>query len=767
MKKIILLLICAAMLMVCASAFDDIEDETTSHAVATLESMGLVTGTSQSAYSPSLTLTRAQVCTLMIRTKGLEKSVDGYVNQNLFNDVKNNMWHAGYVNLAYREGIINGYGNGYFGPDDHVTYGQFVTILLRLLGYTENDIGKLWPSDYIVFAADLGLDENIDLSANDTVSRGDAAILLYNTIMLKAKGANSEYYRSLGGYSSSVTVLVLDNGVSDSTAGDLYACVLGGSTAEMKYYHQENKLSDTFVGRLGSLLLNSAGKVIGFISDGEEYTEVVVDSAKLSGITDADGNVYKINSSVGVISEGSIYTYGTTGYIKVNSHANKSARFYYGDDGALEYIYLTTGTDISSTKTAVASSDAAVVEIEEALGISDSKYNIVKNGGRTDTAAIAMYDVAYYDDIANTLHISDYKITGYIDNASPSVSAAKTLTVSGCEAEVLQCAWDSLGAFTFGSYVTVLLTDNGYVAAVYPAEEVSQDMYGVLSKDGNSITLTGSGLTMKPNDINANTSLNGSLVKINTADSERVNCSGVAKTIKETDSLSIKEKTVGEIPLAAGCMVYEWGGSGYVYSLSGVFGESSDSLDEIYWTDTLDYKNVSFYHKNSLGYIDILLLNNVTGNYYEYGKLTLYKDENGISSDSGFTNAVTVTNGTYPKGSSKYICTISTGAGYSGIALTTYSKNYSKVSSVSKTTALKEVTADSFNLSDDGEWTVVTKEASIPVSDSVAVYFEATDKWQSGEEGILSALSSELEMTLYYDRTLENGAQIRIIVVNK
>ncbi|MBE6680056.1 MAG: S-layer homology domain-containing protein, partial [Ruminococcaceae bacterium] len=73
MKKYIKL-ICAAVL--CASlafsaaAFADISDEKTAEAVDTLWGMGLVSGTSATKYSPAQTLTRAQVCTMMVRAMG-------------------------------------------------------------------------------------------------------------------------------------------------------------------------------------------------------------------------------------------------------------------------------------------------------------------------------------------------------------------------------------------------------------------------------------------------------------------------------------------------------------------------------------------------------------------------------------------------------------------------------------------------------------------------------------------------------------------------
>lgn len=767
MKKLILLAICAALclaaLTVSVAAFVDIEDETTENAVATLESMGIVSGTSKTRYSPSLTLTRSQVCAMVIRAMGYENAVDSYVNQKLFTDVATNSWYAGYVNLAYKKNIISGYGNGKFGPEDEITYGQFVTIILRLLGYTESDIGKAWPADYIVFATDLEIDENVDLKANDKVNRGDAAILLYNAFMANSKGSQNEFYRTVGGYSSAVDVILLDN-AADSTAGDLFAFVIGNSGAEMKYYTQKNRIPDTFVGAHGSLLLNSAGKAIGFIRDGAKQEDIIIDSAKLNGITDDGGKVYKVDASTAVISEGSLYTYGQAGYLKVNSASKQPARFYYNDEGKIAYIYLTSGVSVSETVAVVALSDSPKEELEGALAL-EGEYKVVKNGGYTDTAAITMYDVAYFDTMSNTLRVSDRKLTGYIEYATPALSAAETITVYGCELKVLESAWDTLAAVKLFDRVTVLLTDNNYVAAVYPATAVEAEMFAVLSDDTNSATLVGSSLVLRPSDLNVSVTLGGSLVRLEALSSEKIKCTTVGKVITAKDKVDIANGTVGGKALAPGCSIFEWGGKGHVYSLDGEKGVASSDFDAVYFADTLDETHVSYYHCNSAGLVDLVLLTDVTGNYFEYGYLSYYPEEKGIvMSEKVSYPAMTVKNDKNQNESKKYICTVAKSGGYGGIALAAYNKSYSKVEDFVRLTLLKNVSVSDFYMNKNDEWYFKIGEGGIPVSGAIKVYLAPAGKWMSGEEALLYALGSDLKLNVYYDKRPETGAQVRVIV---
>ena len=55
-----------------------------------------------------------------------------------FDDVATTMWAAKYIQYCQSEGIIAGYGDGKFGPNDHLTGYQWATMLLRAVGYDEN-----------------------------------------------------------------------------------------------------------------------------------------------------------------------------------------------------------------------------------------------------------------------------------------------------------------------------------------------------------------------------------------------------------------------------------------------------------------------------------------------------------------------------------------------------------------------------------------------------------------------------------------------------
>lgn len=88
---------------------------------------GLFSGTTSINFSPDMSMSRGMMVTVLWR---LESSpvISGKVN---FNDVAPDAWYNDAVTWAAANEIVNGYGNGKFGPNDNITREQMATILHR------------------------------------------------------------------------------------------------------------------------------------------------------------------------------------------------------------------------------------------------------------------------------------------------------------------------------------------------------------------------------------------------------------------------------------------------------------------------------------------------------------------------------------------------------------------------------------------------------------------------------------------------------------
>lgn len=96
----------------------------------------LMNGTSATTFSPDMTTSRAMIATILWRMEG-SPVVDYFMT---FNDVDPDSWYGQAVRWAASEGIVTGYGNNQFGPDDPITREQMAAMLYRYAQHKDYDV---------------------------------------------------------------------------------------------------------------------------------------------------------------------------------------------------------------------------------------------------------------------------------------------------------------------------------------------------------------------------------------------------------------------------------------------------------------------------------------------------------------------------------------------------------------------------------------------------------------------------------------------------
>ena len=175
------------------SAFSDVTGEV-EHATAinVLAQLGVIGGYEDGTFKPDQNVTRAEMAKLVYVL--YTTFTDAGAGTVKFNDVKADNWAVGYISWCASKGIIGGYGDGNFGPSDNVTYDQALKMVCGALGYNEWDSAQ-WPTDVRMKAlSTLKLGEGIPetVKGSDKLTRAQVAQIMYNALDADMNETKSE-----------------------------------------------------------------------------------------------------------------------------------------------------------------------------------------------------------------------------------------------------------------------------------------------------------------------------------------------------------------------------------------------------------------------------------------------------------------------------------------------------------------------------------------------------------------------------------------------
>jgi len=113
--------------------FNDVDDNKWyAQAVKYLAEMGILQGYPDGAFKPEQGITRAEFITVVSRFNNLVP------DESSFSDVPESHWAHGYIAIAYNREWIIGYPDGSFKPNNKITRAEAITIISRMLGRKVN-----------------------------------------------------------------------------------------------------------------------------------------------------------------------------------------------------------------------------------------------------------------------------------------------------------------------------------------------------------------------------------------------------------------------------------------------------------------------------------------------------------------------------------------------------------------------------------------------------------------------------------------------------
>lgn len=111
------------------TGFSDTTDHWGTDIIATAKKMGIVHGYPDGTFKPNSPVTRAEIIVMLLNAQGINSGKAPVAN---LSDLDQTAWYAGAVNFAYENGVVSGYGDGTFGPHNHVTRGEVAKIALLI-----------------------------------------------------------------------------------------------------------------------------------------------------------------------------------------------------------------------------------------------------------------------------------------------------------------------------------------------------------------------------------------------------------------------------------------------------------------------------------------------------------------------------------------------------------------------------------------------------------------------------------------------------------
>lgn len=753
------------------SSFGDISDRETAVNADILRLMGVVSGTGGNQFNPNGTLTRAEFCTMVVKFMQQGDQVPIHATRTIFSDVTSKHWAQGYVNLAasltVKDGerevpLISGVGDGRFQPDEKITQAQAATILIRVLGYSSEQAGAVWPQSYMNLAESIGLSDGLPSDYNAALTRGQAAQLFVNALSCK-NGEGSDYYTTLGKAQEDTIILAVNVETDDGTSdGAIRTTANKESEAYLPAEGEGNPYA--LQGKRGALVLNDKDEIVTFVPDDSSATTIILSGdAQPSYVKASGGSQYTMSKDTLLYTadatEGKSYM---EGYSVLKSGTQITM---YSERGKIVAVYASGSASSIDSDAVVVMGSPSTAMFHQLTG-GATNFNIQKGRQTITMSQIQPYDVVTYDSMSNTLIVSDLRLTCIYENASPNSKAPTEIEVLGHTFEVLDSAWEMTGDYKVGDQVTLLLTADGKVAGMAaPSGKTRSTAIGMVDSGKATVFLPNGGTLELSGTISNADNLADQLVTISSGAKGKISASKLSSKSTSGQFL-VEEGKLGSYTVSAGVQIYEQVSGGAMVKLD------PTSLNMA----SIPGEKIATYHLNTSNYVDYIVLDRVTGNAYKYGMLIARTtvteaekdDEGNVTNPEKESRSWYLTNHSTPNCDSASSLGNTGFAGKNGTMAGVARGANNRVVSIIELEEIKSVSPSDF-FESQGVQYVNAGGRTYRVADEVECcrdtgsIRDVEDSWfsqDSGEERLAAIKAFSSDLTIYVDPI---GDQVRVI----
>lgn len=750
MKRVLSLIISICIIAVTALALPAVsaEESTAAGISGLLAELNIMSGDPDGNLRLGDYVSRAEFTKIVVAASSYKNSVATNLSISPFPDVTYKHWAAPYVRVGVTNGIVSGYPDGTFKPEDTVLYEEAITMLLRVLGYTDADFGVSWPSGQIGLANNLDVTDSVDCSAGDIINRGQVAQLVYNTLKTKQKNTQNALISVFDAQIYEDVTLVAGSGEDSSIASDEVFTTKGT-------YKIDSGFDASGIGREGDAVVKDGNKLIAFIPDptersAEEYIVYSVLDNKVMAYRNGSVRQIEINDDTAAYKGTSRMTFAA---LKNQLELGDRIRVRKSDSGDVDYVTYVKG-DLLGPITATGGN------WKTAWSVSDDA-TITRNGVSVSAGDIQSYDIVYYLKELNMVLAYSNKVTGIYEKATPNRDVPTSVTISGKDYELEgSAAFNKLysgGTFEYGDTITVLLGKNNKIADVITPSATADGVVGYLTSTGTKEYSSGDIDTYTNYYINIVQPDGMSYEYVTDRDySENRNSvvelyfsGGYARLRSINGSSSVSgtfdwsSKKIGSSKIASSIDILDIGTTDNSKQgmYARVYGQRIDGVN-------IQSVSVLYAEKNSYNEITKLILNNVTNDAYTYGIVT------------GMNTAGLTSTYNYLSEGRRYTTTING----------KYSINRSAIrisGSANKPDSLQEISVVDKKITSISSDKLIAENVTYKISDKVQVYKrESSTSAEYSMMSLSDIVSNRKNYTIYayYDKPSNLGGRIRVIV---
>lgn len=247
MKKIISILIIVSIL--CTSLFQ-VSFALSDYEKEVLSALSIVQGDPNGSMRYEESVSRAECAKIVVAASPYRDMVDKESKISPFKDVTFEHWASPYVATGIKYGLFKGYMDSTFRPSNTVLLEEAIVMFMRVLGYTDEDLGDDWPYSQTEAAKKAGLLNNVNKSTGQKLTRYDISTIAYNTLAACPKNSSitllSTFNRTIGPKTVTSSLWFEEFGADSSirvVRDGISATIEDVKTNDIVYFMEEYKIA--------------------------------------------------------------------------------------------------------------------------------------------------------------------------------------------------------------------------------------------------------------------------------------------------------------------------------------------------------------------------------------------------------------------------------------------------------------------------------------------------------------------------------------------